>query len=607
MLLKRMERHAWPLGGFLFLTLFATHPIIFKISSAFYGPMFGTDNRAVIWHFWWLKYSWLHHLPLKIISVIAYPFGVDISAKPAFPVEDFLFRLFIILTSDVTLYNCAIIFSFVLSAIFVYWFVFYFTKNKPAAFLSGLIFSFSPYHFNKVWEHFSLGQLQWVGLYAAMLIFLKQKPCFKNALYLALAFTLVVSFDFSYPYIMLIFTVGFLLFLCLYQWRIRFKSFFPAKVEQKAQPVRPVIGWIIGAALLSLFINLPVLWPIFKRIVFKAGPKAAFPDLYMRPFHYLFSHSARPFTYFFPPASHPVFGHFTRSFFGSLFYGRNSIEHTLYIGFVPLFLAYMAVKFWKQKRIAAAGKRLLLREEDDFLTGFFLFSAFLGYVFSMPPYIDFGLFKLYFPSFFLYNVLPMFRSYARFGIIVILSVSILAGFGLAGIFKKIRTSRGRSLCFVVCLAAVLFEFTNIPPFRVTEVNNIPEVYAWLAKQPGDIVIAEYPMIEGDYGETKVHLDYLFYQRIHQKKLVNGASGITTRAFALKKKILKVEEGSTARLLKKIGTDYVIIHEHLYRSGEFRTSCDIIGCIPNLDRENVYCLVKTFGTDKVYTIGGVNDD
>ena len=34
------------------------------------------------------------------------------------------------------------------------------------------------------------------------------------------------------------------------------------------------------------------------------------------------------------------------------------------------------------------------------------------------------------PSFFMYKILPMFRAYCRFGIVVELAVAVLAGFGL---------------------------------------------------------------------------------------------------------------------------------------------------------------------------------
>ena len=48
--------------------------------------------------------------------------------------------------------------------------------------------------------------------------------------------------------------------------------------------------------------------------------------------------------------------------------------------------------------------------------------------------------------------------------------------------------------FACVFFLVLFEFINIPPFRNLDLSKTPPVYEWLASQPEDVVVAEYPWL-----------------------------------------------------------------------------------------------------------------
>jgi len=193
----------------------------------------------------------------------------------------------------------------------------------------------------------------------------------------------------------------------------------------------------------------------------------------------------------------------------------------------------------------------------------------------------------------------MIRAYARFGMIVMLCVSVLAGFGLKVILEKIKARRNQVL--ITCLVAlgILFEFSNVPPFRVTELDQVPKAYKWLASRPGDFIIAEYPMAKGSPGEAPSNYDYLYYQTIHQKRMVNGAQ-LGTPAYDIKMRILKVDEAQTPIILKKLGVKYVIVHNDLYRAG-YHDAVDIIGERPEMESKSSYRLIKDFGDVSVYEI------
>ena len=434
---------------------------------------------------------------------------------------------------------------------------------------------------------------------------LKERKTLKNLILTAIAFALVADFNAYYGFFCLIFTFGFLIFCSFYHWKEKLSLLLKRKkqIELKERITKGFFftADILGVFLCAIIIEFPVLWVFSKSFLFKNSNAVMHVVIeYRRSFDYLIAQSARPLSYLLPASTHPIFGKFTKSMFGSLFYGRGSIEQTLYLGWVPPILAFIAFRQWKHKRLHADQYPKYLYSKENFYIGFFVFSAWLAFVFSMPPVVDLGLFRLYLPSYFTYKIFPMFRAYARFGVIVSLCVSILAAYGIKFILEKIKTKKAQWFFFAFILLTIMFEFTNMPPTRVTDLTKFPEVYAWLKQQPGDLIIAEYPMINQTPGEAWTNYNYLYYQTKHEKRLVNGAS-LGTKAFEIKKKILKVEDKATPGILKTLGTKYVILHTDLYKNGTSKDIVEVIGEAPNLDKVEGYRFFKAFGPDLVYEV------
>jgi hypothetical protein len=355
---------------------------------------------------------------------------------------------------------------------------------------------------------------------------------------------------------------------------------------------RPLTFRIAGGLLLMLAlaaaINAPFLIQYAKdNAAAAAGTPEFVKNMYQRPISYLFSQSARPLSYLLPAGSHPVFGAFTQKFYGSLFYGRGSIEQTLYLGWVPLFLAFFA------------SRRTPAEKNDVFSIGLFRTAAWVAFFFSLPPLLNLGIIKVYLPSFASYQIVPAFRAYARFGMIVSLCVFVLAGFGLKNLMLRFKTKRSRVFLLLGALGLTLFEFTNLPPWRATDISQVPPVYAWLASVPGDIVVAEYPMAKTSSGEAQENYDYMYYQTVHGKRLVNGALP-GTPGYAIRQIITDIGNPQAAPGLKSLGVTYVIFHEDLYKKG-VRSKLGILGEAPDIEKMGLYRLNRVFGSDHVYEI------
>jgi hypothetical protein len=589
---------------FCVLSLFFTYPLIFKMQTALYGMFFNTDIRGEVWYLWWYKYAFIHRLNYLFCPLVSAPFGLDLSHLPIFWIPLALSRWSSIFLNPILFCNIATILSLILSGFFTYLLVDRLTTNKIASVLAGLIFTFSPYHLNKIMEFSFYFVGNWIILFILTLFALREHLSLKNIIFCSLAYSLVLSFNAYYGFFCLIFSMGLFLFSFFYQRKIFFESVKNAytykDVKKEIFSGLRFIGGASVAFIGAVLINSPSLIQMAKDIFFgqSASHKATLG--FVRSFDYLIAQSARPLSYLLPASTHPIFGNFTKSMFGSIFYGRGSIEQTLYLGWFPLILAFIAFRQWKHKRLHADQYPQYQSSKENFYIGFFIFSAWLAFFFSMPPVVDLGLFKLYLPSYFTYKILPMFRAYARFGVIVMLCVSVLAGYGIKFILEKIKTKKIK-LFFLICIfCSIMFEFTNIPPTHVADLTKLPQVYAWLKQQPGDFIIAEYPMTLSSPGEAWTNYDYLFYQTRHEKKLVNGAN-IGTDAFKIKEKILRVEDKSTPSILKALGTKYIILHTDLYKEGVSKNVVEVIGEAPSLDKIEGYRFLKAFGSDLVYEV------
>ena len=573
-----------------------TFPVVFNMSSSMYGKFYNTDLRGAIWNLWWGKYAILNHMNYNQCPFLAAPFGIDLSQAPVSWIVKAVFGAMLIFFNPAFCFNFLALVSFVLCGYFTFKLVYFLLNDINAALAASFIFTFSPYHLNKVMEFgfFFIGN--WFVLYVWALLRLREQISLRNILFASISIALIAAFNPYYGFFAFIFTVFFIIFIFFYRWKI--KNEFKSTAGQKFKILLSICAvFIIGA-----LINFPTLLLIVKNMFFSNATAASKASLgYIRPVEYLVAQSARPLSYLLPPSTHPIFGEFTKKMFGSIFYGRGPIEQTLYLGCIPVCLAYVAFLQWRHKRSAQAAELSNSTfNRDNFYIGFFMYIACVAFLFSMPPHLNLGLLKVYFPSYYIYKVLPMFRAYARFGMIVMLSVSILAAYGFKHISNKIRPKKIQILSMTALLLVCLFEFINIPPLKVTFLNKIPPIYNWLSEQKGDFIVAEYPFTLGSAGEAQVNYDYLYYQTIHQKRMVNGAP-LGTDAFEIQKRLLKITDPAVPAILRTLGVKYIIFHSGLYATGTYPGCVDVIGEVPRIENVRDYKLVKKIDGDFVFEL------
>jgi len=158
----------------------------------------------------------------------------------------------------------------------------------------------------------------------------------------------------------------------------------------------------------------------------------------------LFTYSARWWSYLVPPVDHQTFGPWAQRLWARSGIEDGLLEQQVYAGVSVIVLAAVAVAL---ARTRPARQRLWS-------------LVVLGVVAAVcslsPERRVFGLATVR-PSALLYELMPMFRSYARFAVIVQLALAVLAGAGVDALWRR---RRARPLA-IALLALLAFEYSPL--------------------------------------------------------------------------------------------------------------------------------------------------
>jgi hypothetical protein len=239
------------------------------------------------------------------------------------------------------------------------------------------------------------------------------------------------------------------------------------------------------------------------------------------------------------------------------------------------------IKFWTLSTITffilCLGPYLSVNGVADF--------SFGGYNFKIPlPYVI----LMHIPIF------SMARAPSRWDVLVMLSLAILAGYGLNYIFYIIKNrsspkSRKENVIFIIISCLILFEFLAVPfPMSSAEV---PAIYKQLAAETDDYAILEVPGFAAE--------KYMYFQTIHGKKLINGyvsrtpdyalefanqaplISSIISRFDTpimedmTKEIIIKQNQTELASMLCHYNIKYIILHKDYLSDKEFSFASNLV--------------------------------
>lgn len=213
----------------------------------------------------------------------------------------------------------------------------------------------------------------------------------------------------------------------------------------------------------------------------------------------IYLYSARPEEFLDPPSSSRILGWL------DLPQSRAGVATTFYVGLTVVALALVAI-------VAAVRRGARPRLRADVVSLLLLGAAAL--VWAMPPTLAIGGITVRFPASFVGEFTTTWRIYGRFGLIVGLSVCVLAGLGLAQLRSTPRVAVRTAV--LVFAALVVFLDVRAAHFGITVFTPEPPIYASLRAQPPGAV-AEYPLLPSTAGPY----DQLYRQDFHHRRLLNG--------------------------------------------------------------------------------------
>jgi hypothetical protein len=248
---------------------------------------------------------------------------------------------------------------------------------------------------------------------------------------------------------------------------------------------------------------------------------------------------------------------------------------------------------WRNSRVLAIIVALLIvvsprarsfaREWIGTLAAFLVIATAAAFLMSLGPEIRSSgrLISEAGPYHFFYSHVPGFdglRVPARFAMLVVLFLSVVAGLGAAALERRFR--RGGAIAMVLGAVAVAEAFAApivingtvaegryaMPPSRVYTGEQVPGAYRFLKTLPAPgTVVVEFPL-----GEWAYEVRYVFYSAAHWHPILNGYSGHFPLSYNLNATHLRhpldYPDASWATLTRS-GATHAVLHLSYYQDDE----------------------------------------
>ncbi|MBK5298891.1 MAG: hypothetical protein JJE40_17185, partial [Vicinamibacteria bacterium] len=389
--------------------------------------------------------------PFTVMAQLAGPFASGIYSQPA---TDLPGAVLARAGGPVAGYNWLVLLTFPVSAGAAYLLARHLEIPPGGSLFAALAFAFSPFHLAHAAYHPHIAQVQWIPLYLLALW-----RCLDRATPATIAF-LVVS-------------IG----------GVTLSNFYGGLIAATLTPVAVVAYWFFksrySSATRHLAITLAVL--AASGVAGIAYASRVAPDLVAHPAAFaftradLFIHSAKWWSYLVPPVEHPVLGGFARDVWQRAGVRDGLLEQQVSLGWAVIALGGVAVWIWFANR----GARAALGAVPILVA-----LALAALVCGLSPEREIDGFRFVRPSSFLYTVVPMFRSYARFGVVVQLMAALLAGLGAQRLWSA-DTRPARIAC-VLLVALAAAEYAVWPPAMSRDVLPT-SAHRWVVRQPGHVL------------------------------------------------------------------------------------------------------------------------
>ncbi|MDE1811005.1 MAG: hypothetical protein KGH66_03120 [Candidatus Micrarchaeota archaeon] len=507
--LTRYKTHILSTVIYLLIALGMFYPITSHITSV--TPGTGGDSYINLWSIWWVNYATLTlHTNIFYTNLIFWPFGVNLVYWTQTPVTALLTLPFQAVNL-IFAYNVLLFLGFAVTGLGMFVLADYIVKNKYAAFIAGLIFTFSSVHIAQGLAHIDFVQLEWIPLFVFFTLkTLNEYKSYRNITGMAVCFALATLMGVIEQSVMLL--VVLILIVIAYLVYRNTRKLILSRNFVLSMVIFLVLAFAIGS------------WnfiPIIHSITAPGGLGVA--------------NSANDIQHNMLWSTN-LLSFITPSFYNGLLYGLSGsapvynalyapdpTERVAYVGFLVIILGLFGIyKNWKSSRLWVA-----------FAVIFGWLS--LGPILQLGPYIT-GIPTLYY----LYHSIPLLnviREPGRFNILFIMAVAVLAAFGVKSLLERVEKGVGsvakpisKALMVVALISVVMLVESNgfaVGPQTTANISttvSVPPLYYMLANLTSNFSVLQLPALPlkaSAYGPEPYTGEWTYYTYITHKPAIGG--------------------------------------------------------------------------------------
>lgn len=476
--------------------------------------------------------------------------------------------------------NCVVLASFVLSAVTMFALVYYWTDRLLPALVGGFIYAFAPPRIGQL-GHMQLLNVQWLPL---VLLF-GHRFLASGSMRAGL-----LACGFYVLQVLTSYYVGYIASLLVICYGAYYAVVLPS-IRSLRMVARSTLLVLVAAVVIA-----PLSYPYLLQ---KRDPAVLAPGR-----ESVVAASADLASSF---VSVPRYGSNVSQRILARFDSREyRWEKWLFVGLVPLLLAAISLRGLIRHRPGeAADEGGRQPPWDRHTVRVHVLLVLVCAVMALGPVLvvndtatalalPYGWFSRHVPGF------SSMRVPARFGLMTLLGIAVLAALGVDILLRRLGGGLGRRAvagqaifgALVLVGLGIEFHYAPIPMHWIATGPLVPPVYRWLASQPEGDVVLEVP-VRGD-PDAFLEPRYVYFSVYHWRRLVNGYSGYTPTSYAeISWQIRNLPDRYSIDYLGALGVRHIVVHTALLPpapAGRWRTALPA-----GLER------VAEFGGDIVYAI------
>jgi hypothetical protein len=397
-----------------------------------------------------------HHDPFTVMEQFERPVGLGVYSQP---ITDIPGHLLARISGAVAAYNWLVLMTFPLSAAAAYLLARHLALSPVASAVAAMAFAFSPFHIAHAAYHPHVAQTQWLPLYLLALW-----RCLDRASPAAIGFLVAAAAG------------------------VTLSNFYGGLIAAVITPVAIAAYWFVSRpagtrSTRRLAVTVGSLVVIATAGIayasYAAGTVVADRGAFAFPRADLFRYGAKWWSYLVPPVVHPILGEAAQRVWTAVGVSVGLLEQQVSLGWGVVALGLIAILRWTPGGRSRQPGSLVY-------VPVLVIVATAAFVCSLSPQRAIGSLTAG-PSAILYGVVPMFRSYARFGVVVQLMAALLAGIGVDRLLRA-DTARARVACALLVIL-IGGEYMVWPPDAWRDVLPT-SAHRWVLRQPGRLQVLD---------------------------------------------------------------------------------------------------------------------